>query len=80
MNDITTKQRLHVSTDGAAGPYIMVPVSQLDAVRRLLSQHHVPYTVDENAISIDDEPEVAVVDLGRSGDAKKVQQILDNAA
>lgn len=80
MKDVTTKQPLYVSTDGTAGPYIMVPVSQLDAVRQLLRQHHIPHTVDENAISLNGEPEVAVVDLGHGGDAKKVQQILDSVA
>jgi hypothetical protein len=80
MNDIATKQPLYVSTDGTAGPYIMVPVSQLDAVRQLLRQHQIPHTVDDDAISLDGEPEVAVVDLGRGGDAKKVQQLLDSVA
>ena len=30
MQDVTTKQPLYVSTDGTAGPYIMVPVTQLN--------------------------------------------------
>ena len=80
MKDVTTKQLLYVSTDGTTGPYIMVPVSQLDTVRQLLRQHHISHTVDEDAISLNGEPEVAVVDLGRGGDAKKVQQLLDNIA
>ena len=32
MIDEMTKASLHVSTDGDAGPYLMVPVTQLDAV------------------------------------------------
>lgn len=78
MKDVATKQPLYVSTDGTAGPYIMVPVSQLDAVQQLLRQHHIPHTVDEDAISLNGEPEIAVVDFGRSGDARKVQQVLDS--
>jgi hypothetical protein len=46
----------------------------------MLEKHHIAHTVDEFAISLDDEPEVAVVNLGRNGDAEKVQQILDKAA
>lgn len=80
MKDVTTQQPLYVSTDGTAGPYIMVPVSQLEAVRQLFGKHHIPFTVDEDAISLNGEPEIAVVDLGRSGDARKVQRILDSVA
>ena len=34
MTNSAAKERLRVSTDGTAGPYIMVLVSQLDEVRR----------------------------------------------
>jgi hypothetical protein len=78
MKDVATKKPLYVSTDGTAGPYIMVPVSKLEDVRRLLDQHRVRYSVDEHAISLNGAPEVAVVNLGRGGDAKGVQKILDS--
>jgi hypothetical protein len=78
MTDITTNSPLHVSTDGTAGPYIMVPVSQLDEVRRLLDSHSIVYWVEENAISVDGAPEIAVIDLGRGGDAAAVQTLLDS--
>ena len=51
MTDTTTKKPLRVSTDSTAGPYIMLPVSQLDEVRRLLDSRHISYSVDENVIS-----------------------------
>jgi hypothetical protein len=78
MNDVATRKPLSVSTDGTVGPYIMVSVSQLDDLRRLLEQHHVPFSVDEDVISLDGGPEEAVVDLGRGTDAKSVQKILDS--
>jgi hypothetical protein len=77
MIDVTTRRPLHVSTDGTAGPYIMVPVSQLDQVRRLLDGHEVRYSVDEDAISLDGKPEIVVIDLGLGSDAVMVQAILD---
>jgi hypothetical protein len=77
MKDAAVKKSLYVSTDGTAGPYIMVPVSQLTDLRQLLDQHGVHYFVDEDAISLDGAPEVAVVNLGRNGDAMSVQKILD---
>lgn len=80
MIDVTTKKPLRVSTDGTAGPYILVPVSQLDEVRQLLDSHRLRYSVEEDAISLDGAPEVAVVDLGRGADAQAVQAILDSAA
>ena len=80
MIDVSTKKPLHVSTDGDAGPYIMVPVQQIEDVRASLDADSVPYWVDEDAISLDGKPEVTVVNLGRGSDAASVQKILDNAS
>ncbi|MDZ7620103.1 MAG: hypothetical protein U1E05_24130 [Patescibacteria group bacterium] len=78
MIDVVTKKPLNVSTDGTAGPYIMVPLDQLDDIQRLFDQHGIHYWVDEDAISLNNEPYVAVVNLGRGGDAAAVQTILDS--
>lgn len=78
MTDAATKKNLRVSTDGTVGPYIMVPVIQLDDVRRLLDGRGVGYWVEENAISLDGAPEIAVINLGRGGDAAAVQALLDS--
>jgi hypothetical protein len=80
MIDTVTNKPLRVSTDGTAGPYIMVPLDQLDNVRRLLDARRIPYSVDEDAISLNGEPYVTVVDLGRAADAAAVQTILDDAS
>jgi hypothetical protein len=79
MIDAISRNPLYVSTDGTAGPYIMVPVSQLVDVRQLLDIHKIRYSVEEDAISLDGEPEIAVVNLGRGGDVSTVQAILDSA-
>ena len=78
MIDTTTRQPLHVSTDGGAGPYIMVPVAQLDKVRALVEANNLPYWVDEEVISLDGEPEVAVINLGRATNPTMVQRLLDS--
>ena len=78
MTDSTTHQPLHVSTDGTAGPYITVPVSQLDEVKRLLDAKRIRFWVEENAISWEGAPYVAVINLGREGDPDAVQAILDS--
>jgi len=80
MIDVSTKKPLYVSTDGDAGPYIMVRVEQIDDVRSLLDGSSIPYWVDEDAISLDGKPEVTVVNLGRGSDATTVQKILDDAS
>jgi hypothetical protein len=78
MNDATTQQPLRVSTEGTAGPYIMVPVSQLDELKELLDIKHIRYWLDENAISLDGSPEIATINLGRGADAAVIQAILDS--
>ena len=77
MTDISTNKPLLVSTDGSAGPYIMVPLDQLDDVRRALDENNIRYWVDEAAISMNDKPFIATVNLGRAGNAGAVQAILD---
>ncbi len=78
MIDTTTEQPLCVSTDGTAGPYIIVPVAQLDRVRTLLDANKVSFWVDEEVISLDGKPEVAVVNLGGECDPARIQQLLDS--
>jgi hypothetical protein len=77
MIDVSTKKPLCVSTDGDAGPYIMVPVQQIDDVRALLDAANIQYWVDEEAICLDGKPEITVVNLGHRADAVAVQSILD---
>jgi hypothetical protein len=79
MIDEMTEDRLRVSTDGIAGPYLMVPMSQLVRVRELLDRHAVPYWVDSDAISLDRKPAIAVINFGRAGDANRIQTLLDKA-
>jgi hypothetical protein len=79
MIDEMTKDSLRVSTDGIAGPYLMVPVTQLDAVLAVLDRHKVRYWVDADAISLDNEPAITVINFDRSGDAAWIQAILDEA-
>jgi hypothetical protein len=78
MVDTRTRERLRVSTDGNAGPYIMVPVDQLDETRSLLDASNVGYWVDEQAISLDGKPEITVINLGRGGDVARIQRLLDS--
>jgi hypothetical protein len=78
MTDTTTQKPLHVSTDGTAGPYIDLPLTQLEEVKRLLDDRRIHYWVEENAISWDGGPYTVVINLGREGDAEAVQSLLDS--
>lgn len=78
MIDTTTRQPLYVSTDGDAGPYIMVPVAQLERVKTLLDTHKVRYWVDEEAVSLDGKPEVAVINLRQGSKPATIQSLLDS--
>ena len=79
MIDVETQERLTVRTEGDAGPYLMVPVRQLEAVQEVLKKHNISYWTDDEAVSVDGKPEVAFVNLGPGGDASRVQGILDAA-
>ncbi len=45
MIDEMTRNSLRVSSDGIAGPYLMVTVTQLDAVLAVLDSNHVSLPV-----------------------------------
>ena len=79
MIDINTKKPLRLSTDGDAGPYIMVPVKQINDVRALFDAKRIPYWVDEDAISLDGKPEMTVVNFRHDSDAATVRNILNRA-
>ncbi len=79
IDEMTQNDRLRVSTAVGAGPYLMVTVTQLDAVRAVLDRHKVRYWVDPDAISLDNEPAVTVINFDRFGDAAQIQSILDEA-
>jgi hypothetical protein len=55
----------------------MVPVDQLDQVRKLLHANDIPHWVDHNAISVDGRPAVAVINLSKKTDPRRVQVLLD---
>ena len=79
MQDTTNGNSIYVSTDGDSVPYIMLPLSQLDAVKALLQHNAVDFWVDENAVAIDGEPYIVVINLSKSADVATVQAILDDA-
>ena len=78
MNDATTHKPLRVSADGSVFPCITLPFSQLDEVVRILESHGIRHSVQENVISFNGGPEMAVIYLGRGADAAAIQAILDN--
>ncbi len=79
MIDALTKQPLTLSTDGSAGPYLHLPLTQLEAIRQVLDQHQVYYWVDEHAVSLNDSPYIALINFGRNADPSAIQNILNSA-
>ena len=77
MRDSVTQERMVISSEGTGGPYVMVPLEQLDAVEAILRGSQISYWVDSDAISLDGKPEVAVINLGRGANEAQVQRLLD---
>ncbi len=78
MIDVITHKPIEVSTDGGAGPYLIVPFEQLNKITALLDSDRVSYSVDEEVLSVGDEPEVAFINLDEETDAMRVQRLLDS--
>ncbi len=79
MRDLITQERVTVNAEGTGGPYIMVPVDQVDAIEGILKANHVSHWTDSDAISLDNKPAIIVINLGRGADAENVQRLLDKA-
>jgi hypothetical protein len=77
MLDIETNLPIKVSTDGDAGPYLLVPMEQLEEVREALERRQISFTLGEDAIELDGSPVIAIVDFGRDADPARIQEALD---
>lgn len=77
MIDSVTRERVKVLTEGDTVPYLMIAYEQLEALTDALKREQIPHWVEEDVISIDGEPAVAVVNLGRRADPQRVQRLID---
>jgi hypothetical protein len=68
---------LAVSTDGTAGPYIIVTTEQMEPVVEALRAQGIHFETDDDAVMLDGRPALSVIDLGHNADVKQVQEILD---
>ncbi len=58
---------------------LWVSLDQLEAVLAVLDRHKVRYWVDGDAISLDNEPFVTVINFDRRAEPSRIQAILDEA-
>jgi hypothetical protein len=79
MIDQTTQNPFRIKSDEIAGPFLMLPLSQLERVREVLDRHAIRYWVDSFAVSVDGRPLKTVINFGRTGDAARIQAALDEA-
>jgi hypothetical protein len=77
MIESDTKQPLRVRTDGSTGPYVDVPLAQLDRIKRLLDARGIYHWASEQALSYNGGPYMIVVNFGLKGEAARVQSVLD---
>lgn len=80
MIDVATKQPLRVEPNERAGPFLMVSVDQLPAVRRLLDERNVFYWVDRNPVELVGRPALTFVNFGHRGKADDIQSLIDTAS
>ncbi len=78
MTDSFTKKPIRVIDDEDLGPSFLVRLDQLDVVSKLLDDAGYRYTVDEDAMSFNDEPYLTDVELEHGVDVAAVQKLLDD--
>jgi hypothetical protein len=57
----------------------MLPLIQVDEVRRLLNSQGIIHSLEEQAISMDGGPYIAVINFGRDADVLAIQAVLDSS-
>ena len=77
MIDTITRKPLQVWHGDGPGGTIMVPMDQLDQVTQLLDTNDIFHWVDDEALSVDGEPEVTFITISKKHDPAKVQELLD---
>lgn len=77
MPSSSTDKPLYVSTDGTAGPYIIVTPEQLAPVVEALRSGGISFQVDQDAVLLNGARALAVIDLGMEADVPRVQLILE---
>lgn len=80
MRTTLADSQLVVSTDGTAGPYIIVTPEQLKPVTQALQAQNIPFETDDDAVMLDGRPALLVIDLGHNADIDRVQSLLDDLA
>ncbi|WP_165220502.1 hypothetical protein [Aquisphaera insulae] len=77
MSTSSTETPLVVSTDGTAGPYVIVAADRVDSVVKALRDGHISVASEGEAVILDGRPAFVVIDLGPDSDIKRAQAILD---
>ena len=78
MIDKVTGNRIEVKCDGTAGPYVIVPESQVAKVCDLFKANDISF--DKNARSITDPHGTdTIFDLGKEADVERIQSLFDGA-
>ena len=77
MNDVELNTKLTVRAEGDAGPYLLVPIQQLQEVEAVLRAAGVRFSTSRDAIQMDGHDAIALLDFGRQADAMRIQALLD---
>ena len=78
MTDELTQKRITVSEGTKGGPYLVIPFSQLEAVKQLLDQHAIVYWPDPMSISVNGKPPVIFINFSERVQGNHLQEILDS--
>ena len=80
MTSLATNIPLTVSTDGTAGPYLIVTPEQHNTVAEALQADGVPFHAEEDIVRLNGEPALVVIELGPDADVDRVQRVLDRVS
>lgn len=76
MLDDYNNQPFTVSTDGDAGPYLMVKPAQVVAVQMAFSKHRISHAIDYDATQNGGTGVLTVFNFGHSADVTRIERIL----
>jgi hypothetical protein len=77
MIDIELHTPLLIRTEGNAGPYLLVPIQQIENVEAVLRAARIAFSISRDAVQLNGHDAIALVDFGRRADAAAIQAVLD---
>ncbi len=77
MVDVELNTPVKLWDGGRAGPFLMIPLRQVESVGAALTAAGIKYSRSRDAVQKEGHEPIVLVEFGSRGDAARIQAVLD---